>query len=430
MKRHDHQLLTIAADAIARHNLLTPEATVVVGLSGGADSTALLSVLTELGYRCEALHLNYSLRGAESDRDERHASAIAGRLGAPLTVVRSHVVAENGRSIEMICRDLRYGEMERLRDKTGAEAIAVAHHREDQVETFFLNLLRGSGVAGLRGMKPKREGIIRPLLDADRAIIEDYLKSRALTWVTDSSNNSDEYKRNRVRHHVLPALDRVCGHPLRRITESMDFLAEADDLLSLMAVERRNRYTDNGVIDVRRLAAEEPLPAATTYLILAAEGFSRSVTDDITAAASQPESRRFMTKSGEIWELSAGKLRKIDDREVEFTLATDHIEPEAFQPRRDPDTIYFDSDMVSEEELEIRCPRPGDRLAAFGMKGTRPVNDILADAGVTPAERQKWPLLVSGGKILWVIGVRGSRHYAVTSATRRIMRIRATRKVY
>lgn len=428
MKAFDYMLLSVAAEAIKRHNLLSPGAAVVVGLSGGADSVALLSVLMELGYKCEALHVNYALRGDESDRDERHATEIAGRLGVTITVIRRPAAADSRRSIEMVCRDIRYSEMEKLRRRIGAEAIAVAHHREDQAETFFLNLLRGSGVAGLRGMKPKRDNIIRPLLDADRTMIEYYLASRGLSWVTDSSNNSDDYSRNRVRHNVLPALESVRSDSISRVIQSMEYLAEADELLNSLSRERREGYSARNKLDVRRLAGEESNAASLLYLILAPEGFSRSVTDSIIDAASQSESRRFSTKNGEEWELSNGFLSRISDTDEEVNLTFDYLDPKDFHPERDASTVYFDADLIGEEVLAIRHWTDGDRIDPFGMKGSRMVSDILAEAGITPSRRRKWPLLTDGNKVVWIIGVRGSRHYAVTSSTRRILRIKATRK--
>lgn len=168
---------------IADERLLTPAAPVAVALSGGADSSALLAVLRALGYPCIALHCHFGLRGSEADRDLRFSRRLAERLGAEFRFIRfdtrSHM-RQRRISVEMACRELRYQWFERVRLETGVQAIAVGHHREDNIETFFLNLLRGSGLHGLRAMLPRRGQIVRPLLNVTRDDILDYLRAEQI----------------------------------------------------------------------------------------------------------------------------------------------------------------------------------------------------------------------------------------------------------
>ena len=199
-------------DAIERQGLLRPQGRVVVAVSGGADSVALLSVLLELGYDCLAAHCNFGLRGAESVRDMRHVESLADRLGVDLCVRDFDVAArraDTGESVEMACRELRYEWFYELVDRERAQAIAVGHHAEDQLETLFLNLLRGTGITGLRGMRPRNGHVVRPMLECTRAEIEDYLHTRGLDWVTDSTNASDDFTRNRLRNRLLPLVDEL-----------------------------------------------------------------------------------------------------------------------------------------------------------------------------------------------------------------------------
>lgn len=438
MNTRQHPLVELVADAIRRRGLISGTGVCVVGLSGGADSVALTAVLTELGYVCVALHVNYGLRGDESLRDERHAVAVARKLGVEVVVERCSPEKRPGVSVEMACRDIRYERMEALRRERRAEAVAVAHHREDQAETFFLNLLRGSGPAGLRGMKWRRDNIIRPMLGASREMIEDYLRSKELTWVDDSSNAADDYQRNRVRHGVMPALEAVRADALGGVLRSMEYLAEADALLSNLAAERRERYSrPDGALDVRALSSAESYPESMLYLMLAPEGFHRSVTDAIVAAAHEPDSRIFRTAQGDEWEMTAGLLRAVRVGPLpvavrgalsDMPLIIEEISPDEFAPRRDPSVIYMDADKAAGGVWEMRGWRDGDRMRPFGMRGSRPVSDILADAGVVPSQRARQRVLTRDGEMIWVVGVRASAHFAVTSSTRRILRLTVPRK--
>ena len=194
---------------ISAHGLFTPDDRVLVTLSGGADSVALLHVLLELGYDCVAAHCNFHLRGEESMRDERFVRALCDKLGVQATFVDFDVdsyVSERKVSVEMACRELRYRWFEQMRRQFGCRVIAVAHHADDSAETFFLNLMRGTGLAGLAGIKPRNGVIVRPMLCVGRQDVEAYLAQLQQDYVTDSTNLESEYRRNKIRNIVLPAL--------------------------------------------------------------------------------------------------------------------------------------------------------------------------------------------------------------------------------
>ena len=191
---------------IEKHQLMEKESPVLVALSGGADSVALLLVLHNLGYKCQAIHCNFHLRGEESNRDEEFVTSLCKRLGIALDIVHfdtTEYAKSHGISIEMAARELRYDAFEKQRKLIGAQAIAVAHHRDDSAETLLLNLVRGTGIRGLRGIQPKNGYIIRPLLCVGREDIIDYLKWRGQDFVTDSTNLTSDYTRNKIRlyHH-------------------------------------------------------------------------------------------------------------------------------------------------------------------------------------------------------------------------------------
>ncbi len=191
------------------HQLLEHQGKYLVALSGGADSVALLIAMHELGFNVEGIHCNFHLRGEESDRDENFCQSLCERLGIRLHIAHfaTKEYAESHKiSIEMAARFLRYDYFEKLRKDVGAADIAVAHHRDDSVETVILNLIRGTGIHGLTGIVPRRGHIVRPLLAVGREEIEAFLASRQQPYITDSSNLTDDVMRNKIRHHIVPAM--------------------------------------------------------------------------------------------------------------------------------------------------------------------------------------------------------------------------------
>lgn len=197
---------------INRENLLKRGEKVIVACSGGADSIFLLHILCHLGYDCIAAHCNFHLRGEESDRDENFVKEFCKKENIELTIKSFDTTAyakDNKQSIEMAARELRYNWFEEVRKKFNASAIAVAHHSDDSIETILLNLLRGTGLKGICGIRPKNGYIVRPLLCVSRAEIEEYLKEHDIQYITDSTNLENEYTRNKIRNIVMPILREI-----------------------------------------------------------------------------------------------------------------------------------------------------------------------------------------------------------------------------
>lgn len=216
---------------IEKYQLLSDGQLVAVGLSGGADSVALLGVLARLGYRCVAMHCNFHLRGEESDRDEAFARAFAESLRVPFRKIDFDTTAyaeEKHVSIEMAARELRYAWFEETRQQLGAQAIAVAHHRDDSVETVLMNLVRGTGIRGMAGIRPKNGFIVRPLLCVSREEIVSWLAGQGFSFMTDSTNLSDAYTRNFIRLNVLPLLERINPAARNTIARSAEHLSAAE----------------------------------------------------------------------------------------------------------------------------------------------------------------------------------------------------------
>jgi len=443
---------------ITANELPVPGSTVIVGLSGGADSVCLAAVMTALGYDVVGAHANFRLRGEESLRDRDHARHIAEALDIELCVRDFDVRArmrETGESVEMACRSLRYGWFETLLESYRARAVAVGHHREDNVETMLLNLLRGTGMAGLRGMAPRHRYVIRPLLEQSRRDIESYVRARSLTWVDDSSNATDDYKRNRLRHHILPAIEEQFGATaIDAILESGKNVRAGARLYARLVGDAARGLTTTSAptesgepaaenIDLNAMTQRYDAADARTllYEMLKSRGFNGDVAGQILASYHAGHSgKTFSTPQAEAT-LTRGVLsvykrdgRKTVDEEITVNLRRDVLTPvgitvtehdiSEFTPpvRGDRSRLYLDATVLEQgTHVSLRRWRKGDRMAPYGMKGTKLVSDIMTEAGMSAVQKRNAWLLTCNGEILWVVGVRASRKYALTPATRRYL---------
>lgn len=408
-----------------------PRRPVIVGVSGGADSVALLSVMITLGYRCVAAHANFHLRGEESMRDEAHARDIAGRLGAICIEVKDFDIPARrdtrGGSVEMACRDTRYEWFHDLVEKYDALAIAVAHHAGDNTETMLLNLLRGSGVAGLRAMLPWVNGIMRPLLSASRRDIEQYLDAKQLDYITDSSNLTLDYRRNRLRNEIIPTMER---HFPGAATGMRTTIA------NMRATERMlERYLDllissasrpDGSIALTPLSGDRIEEGVEALLKWSGkEGLNRSQAADILQ---RPEAsgRRYPTPRGVEYVVDHGLLR-IAESEETFSVNPFEIKTvcrSEFRPDRSASVAFFAPELLAKGALKWRRWQPGDRMRPFGMKGSRLVSDIMAEAGLTSDRRANLPLLLDAeGNIIFIPGVRTADLYRVMPHHSEIVKI-------
>ncbi len=426
------------ADAIRTGGMPAPGSRVVAALSGGADSVALTVVLHRLGYRLTAVHCNYHLRGEESDRDARSVEDLCRRLDMPLERFDFDVEARRkttGESVEMACRELRYDAFARVCESISADAVAVGHHREDNIETFFINLLRGSGLRGLTGMRrwDAQRRVMRPLLDLTREDIERYLAALGVGWVNDSSNASNDYRRNKLRNVVIPALRSMFPDCEERISDSLVLLGANRTLYERMCGELRERYRlPDGGVDVASVVRDFPSPQEAEmalYELLAPEGFNMGQCRDILRSAGE-SGRIFKPRGGDEWLLDRGRLAKIAKiAALADTPVVEILEGPLKVTSNDPTVIYLSEDVLGAGRLSFRPWRAGDRIKPFGMRGSRKVSDVLSDAKVSRDDKQRVRLLVLTAPdgeetVLWVCGMRTSRHFRVPDGAARYVMIR------
>lgn len=425
---------------------------VVVALSGGADSVALLAALCALGCNCVAAHCNFRLRGAESDRDMRSSRRLCAELGVDCYIKEFDVEARRratGESVEMACRELRYRWFADLLDKLRAQCIAVAHHSEDNIESFFLNLLRGSGLAGLTGMRWRNGYVARPMLGLTRAQIEEYLAARRLGFEVDSTNASNEYKRNRLRNVVIPCIEQSFPGGVGGIHTSISHLADNRRLYDALIEQKRSAYMDASSIALSLLVEKEPEPRILLYELIKPLGFNMTHAADIIASASRSG---LSFAAGETrLELDRGTLRisacadAQREQNAVVSLRRDILAPAhilisehgvaEFKPERNSNVAYFDiSVMDGNPEMRLRHWRRGDRITPFGEKahegadgnatsGARLVSDLFANAKYSAADKRAAWLLTRNGQIIWAVGLRPSAHFTVTPDTRRYLRL-------
>ena len=434
---------------IERHNLLRPGQSIIVGLSGGADSVALLHILTTLGYPCIAAHCNFHLRADESDADADFARLTAEALRLPFLRTdfdTADYACRHGISIEMAARTLRYDWFEIQRRAHCAQAIAVAHHRDDNVETILLNLIRGTGLRGLCGMRPRNGHIVRPLLCVDRDSILRWLTHRGLTHREDSTNASDAYRRNFVRLRLLPLLEQLNPSVRIHLLRMADHLTDVETIYRDAINTHRTHLINASPDGTQRISIDAllrtPAPQTLLFELLHPYAFTPSQCADIARALSGESGRTFRTPDGR-WQLLKDRRHLLlypapstdnTSPDAAFTLnlgsypdvplplsIEEHPVDATFQPSRSPHTATFDADRVV-LPLTLRRWRPGDHFVPFGMTGRKKLSDYFTDHKFSLLRKAiTWILCDASGAILWIVGERTDNRFRITPSTRRAL---------
>ena len=410
-------------------NLFALNNKVLVALSGGADSVALLRVLVDLGYTCECAHCNFHLRGEEPNQDEQFVRSLCRELHISLHVKHFETELyskEKQISIEMAARELRYTWFEELRKETGAAVIAVAHHRDDSVETFLLNLIRGTGINGLKGIQAKNGNIVRPLLETSREDILGYLNFLKQDYVTDSTNLQDEYMRNKIRLNLLPMMREMNPSIMESIQETAGRMSEVANIYNQ---NRENKLkesiqeTEAGYILPIQTVLNDVAPVSLLHEWLSPMGFTPSQIKDIHLCLKHYQSgKRFISNE---WELLRDRENLIlqrkgqEEKAPQISIETVEINQD-FMLLKDKNIAFLDADKVM-LPLEIRKWEKGDKFVPFGMKGNKNVSDYLTDKKFTLFEKERQYVACSEGKIVWLIGERTDDRFKITEKTEKTL---------
>ena len=426
---------------IIQHQLLSGEKPVVVGISGGADSVALLHILVSLGYKCIAAHCNFNLRGDESFRDEQFTIDFTKRLQVPLCKISfetNKYAQENRLSVEMAARELRYRWFEELLNTYDADAVAVAHHRDDSVETLLINLTRGSGLTGLTGIKPKNGNVVRPLLCVSREDIYAYIENNGLEYVTDSSNSSDIYTRNFIRLKVIPLLEEINPSVKASLARTANHLYDASLIYNHSVEEARRVIIQNNRLSISALLSF-PAPATILYEMLKPYGFSRTVCESIFTVLDKDSGKIFYSPTHRLLkdrsDLLIDVLSGEDNRAYLINLEDDNVDlpvelkpeivviKEDYQIEKDRKFAYFDFDKLS-FPLVLRHWQEGDWFVPFGMKGKKKISDYFSDKKFSLFDKEKTWLLCSGQDVIWIVGERTDNRYRIEKTTKRVLKLK------
>lgn len=407
-------MLQIVEEYIENLKLLKKGSKVLIGLSGGADSVALLLVLQKLGYDCIAAHCNFHLRDNESDRDERFVSDLCSARNVLLERIDFDTelyCRERGLSIEMGARELRYEWFEKMREKHSASAICIAHHRDDAIETFFLNLIHGTGINGLCGIRPVNGFVVRPLLCVDRADILSFLENERQDYVTDSTNLESHYTRNRIRNIILPEFECIDPGFRRTMALNLSNIGEQSQLYNETVAERLSSP----------LTSDTPHIGLLTYEWLKPYGFTPDQARRIASALDCQVGRRFHSPDYTLVKERAGF--------VLYPNGGDIVVPDLLYEEIGPCPIEHDSSvaLLDKDRLKgtllLRRWCDGDSFRPLGMSGFKKLSDFLTDIKVDNAARRNVHVLTCGDDIVWVVGYRIDDRYKITSSTQRVLKV-------
>ena len=423
---------------IKKERLLSREGLHLVALSGGADSVALLRILLDMGYHIEAVHCNFHLRGDESNRDEQFVKNLCQNYNIPLHLIHfdtAEYASLHQVSIEMAARELRYRYFDQLRQDIGAETVCVAHHRDDAVETFLMNLLRGSGIHGLTGIRPRNGYIVRPLLCVSRQDILQYLDSIGQNYVTDSTNLVDDVLRNKIRLRLIPLLDEMNPGASDNIARTATYLSEAEKVYNAFCSAKEDNASPQSlpISDIK----DFPSPLCLLYEWLSPLGFNRTQIEQLLVSLDgSPGSKEFTSPMHTLvidrerlvvepvsepmrpvcipepgnYRMSDGRLLKVESSS-DITIS------------KTPDCATIDLSKV-QFPLTLRPVRNGDAFCPFGMTGHRLVSDYLTDLKLSVLEKRRQLVVTDAtDTILWLVGHRTDNRFRVTNDTNNILRL-------
>lgn len=432
---------------VERHELFSHEDKILLAVSGGVDSMVMLSLFVRLGYNIGVAHCNFSLRGEESDGDTEMVLSECAKLGIVCHYERFDTEGEmerTGDSMEMAARRLRYDWFNELCRNEGYNAIAVAHHANDSMETFFINLLRGTGLRGLTGINRQYGKVVRPLLYASRKEILDYAKLNHIPYRNDSSNLSTKYLRNRIRLNLMPMLQDINPRfsalmqgNLYRLNNAQLFIDAA-----IEQIRKEALHSENGIdtIDVSAIDSLYPRDFVVYELLNSSYGFKGDVVEQINKALKRGVTDKRFYSRDYVAYLDRGNIlvEKIDDNDTcemvvnqdelrsycgNSVLYYEHTDIDNVSDYRQPSDVALLDEEKLQYPLHLRRWREGDSFIPFGMDGHKKVGDFLTDQKVSAVERKRQFVLLSGEDIVWVVGRRIDDRFKIDNKSENILKI-------
>ncbi|GAB5563014.1 MAG: tRNA lysidine(34) synthetase TilS [Winogradskyella sp.] len=422
------------------------ESNLLIAISGGIDSVVLAHLCKSLNYKFALAHCNFNLRGEESNEDEYFVIELAEQLDVEVFVENFDTEAyakEKKLSIQMAARELRYNWFDELSNQLEFDYVLTAHHADDNLETFLINFLRGTGINGLTGIPKYKDKYVRPLLDFSREEIEAYAKEHHIKWREDSSNSSRKYLRNKLRHEVVPILKEINPELLKSFQNTLSYLNDTADIVeeSLNAVAKRGivDIDENGII--YKVSEFKKVNNSKAYLFEMFKDFGFTEWNDVVNLLGA-ESGKYvtsnthkLTKHREFLILTDCHSELVSESRT-VALSAVEVENEVFNTQIGQ-LIFSDVDSKSENQkhviyidkyklqypLEFRQWKTGDIFYPLEMKGKKKLSKYLKDEKLTPFEKENTYVLTSEDKIIWVVGMRADDRFKVTKTTNQVLKI-------
>ena len=432
--------------------LFLPGNKILLAVSGGADSVLLTELFHKAGFDYGIAHCNFHLREEESDTDESFVKDLATKYNAVFYCVHfdtKEYAVEKGISIEMAARELRYKWFNKILEKESYDYIATAHHLDDETETFFINLIRGTGIAGLHGIASKKGKLIRPLLFVYKQDILDYCDENKIAYRTDSSNKSTEYVRNKIRHKIIPELKEINPSFLSNLHETIEYIKNTETIFNYYVNKKRSKIVkekdDKAYISIPGLKRLKPLEAYL-YEFLAPFNFNKTVVKEVLNSLDMISGKEFLSPTHRL--IKDRNSLIITDRKEQSAISY-QLSAVSYQINSETDKIdipiklnftkssYSKDTVISKDKLTatldiaklefpllLRQWRQGDYFYPFGMTKKKKLSRFLIDEKVSLPDKENIWLLCSGLKIIWVVGHRSDNRFRVTERTTELLTIK------
>ncbi len=429
---------------IADLELFSKSDKLLLAVSGGVDSVTLAYLLQHLGYDFHLAHVNYRLRGADSDADEVLVRNLAAQMQVPIHVMQADIAKEQKRqgiSVQMAARNVRYDWLTRLLKKEGLQYMVTAHHADDSLETSIFNLTKGTGIKGLRGIKSAEGLVRRPLLCLGKAEIEAYAQEHSLQWREDASNTTSKYQRNKIRNLVIPHLKEINDNLTNTYLQTQKRLLATEELVLDQVNRVRKEYlSTKGGLECLDLQWLQKKPTSLLILseLLGVYGFSFAVSEQIFDAVFGESGKLFESKTHRLnldrkqALIQPGKISieatnlEIPDHAGEYELGDASIRlsfvSNLEEYERDPRVGYLDRDKLT-FPLKIRSWQSGDVFKPLGMSGHKKVSDLLVDLKMPILLKSSVRILLTDDEVCWVVGIRIDDRFKITEHTRHIVKL-------
>jgi len=427
---------------IKKENFFSKGEKVILAISGGVDSVVLLHLLQDIDVKITCAHVNYNLRGSESDKDELFVKSLCKKLAIPLEILSvdtKSIAKKKRKGTQEVAREIRYEWFDKLRSKLNGSKIITAHHKDDSVETFFINLIRGTGTKGLTGIHKNRNDICRPLLFTSKLKIRNFAQEEGIEFRQDLSNFEDKYLRNNLRNRILPLFEEVQPSFFNSMEKNMNRIRHAQDALNYSHSIILEKYVEEKETEIRISKDLFSIEGSAYFLheILSSFGFTESQVEDILGQPAVGKS--FVTDLATLYIERDSVLVNLEKRN-EFKKVSYSIGPD-MATKNLPIRLIFSEGLISDLELNsdskyafidkeklkfpltLRLWEDGDKFQPLGMHGKKLISDFLTQIKVETSQKRNQWILLSGCKIVWVVGHRLGHEYRITDKTKTFVKI-------